>query len=59
MALGMLTASQGVICALIVAECCVGIPDVHHCVIQALQALASDTHAMEHLPGGPWRNVDP
>ena len=30
MALDMLTASQGRVCALVGAECCVYVPDVHH-----------------------------
>ena len=40
-------------CALVGAECCVCVPDVHHYVSQALQALASETCAVERLPGDP------
>ena len=53
MALDMLTASQGRVCALAGAECCVYIPDVHHNVSQAPRALASETHAIERLIGDP------
>ena len=53
MALDMLTASQGGVCALVGAECCVYIPDVHHNVSQTLWALASETHAIECLTGDP------
>ena len=49
MALDVLTALQGGVCALVVAECCVYIPDVHHNVSQALWALTSEIHAIEHL----------
>ena len=53
MALDMLTASHSGACALVGAECCVCVPDVHHYVSQALQALASETCAVERLPGDP------
>ena len=53
MALDMLTASQGRVCALAGAECCVYIPDVHHNVSQAPRALASETRTIEHLIGDP------
>ena len=53
MILDMLTASQGGVCALLGAECCVYVPDDHHNVRQALQALASETHAIESLTGDP------
>ena len=53
MALDMLTASQGGVCALVGAECCVYIPDVHHNVSQTLWALASEAHAIECLTGDP------
>ena len=52
MALDMLTASQGGVCAL-GAECYVYIPDVYHNVSQALLALASETHAIKCLTGDP------
>ena len=51
MALDMLTTSQDGVCALVVAECCVYAPDVHHNVSQDLWALASETHAIKHLTG--------
>ena len=50
MALDMLTASHGGVCALVGAECCVYVTDVHHHVSQALWALAS---AIESLTGYP------
>ena len=53
MALDVLTALQGGVCALVVAECCVYIPDVHHNVSQALWALASETHAIDRLTSDP------
>ena len=53
MALEMLTASQGGVCALVGTECCVYVPDVHHNVSQALQALASEIHTIEGLTGNP------
>ena len=53
MALDVLTALQGGVCALVVAECCVYIPDVHHNVSQALWALASETRVIECLTGDP------
>ena len=38
------------------------IPDVHHNVSEALQALASETHAIEHLTCGPlqewWESLN-
>ena len=51
MALDMLTASQGGVCARVEDECCAYVPDVHHNVSQALQALASEAHATKHLAG--------
>ena len=53
MALDMLTASEGAVCALVGTECGVYAPDVHHNVSQALQALTSETCAIEHLTGDP------
>ena len=53
MALDMLTTSQDGVCALVVAECCVYAPDVHHNVSQDLWALASETHATERLTCDP------
>ena len=53
MALDMLTASQGGVCARVEDEYCAYVPDVHHNVSQALQALASETHAIESLTGDP------
>ena len=49
----MLTASLGGVCALVGAKCHVCIPDVHHSVSHSLPALASETHGLEHLTGGP------
>ena len=49
MALDMLTASQRGICALVGAECCVYVPDVHQTVSQALWTLASETCGIEYL----------
>ena len=54
MALDMLTASQGGVCALAGADCCVYISDVHHIVSQALRALTSETHAIKFLTGDPF-----
>ena len=53
MAVDRLTASQGGLCARVGAECCVYVPDVHHNVSQALQALASETCAIEYMTGDP------
>ena len=49
MALYMLMASQDGLCALVGVECCAYVPGVHHNVSQALWALTSEIHAIEHL----------
>ena len=63
MALNMSTASQGGICALVWAKCCVFLSDVHHNVSQVLRALASETRAIERLMGNPlqewWASLTP
>ena len=41
MALDMFTASQGGVCALERAECCVNVPDIHHNVSQAFTGISS------------------
>ena len=43
MALDMLTASQGRVCALVGADCYVYVPDVHHSVSQASQCESNFT----------------
>ena len=43
MALDMLTASQGGVCALVGADCYVYVPDVHHSVSQASQCESNFT----------------
>ena len=48
-ALNMLTAIQGRVCDLVVAECCVCLPDALHNVSQALWALAAETCAIGSL----------
>ena len=63
MALDMFTASQGGVCALVGAECCVYVPDVHDNVSQTLQALTSETHGTECLTDDPlqewWASLTP
>ena len=53
MALNILTATQGGVCALVEAECCVYIPNVCHNVSQALRAFASETRAIEYRTDDP------
>ena len=53
MALNILTATQGGVCALVEAECCVYIPNVCHNVSQALRPFASETHAIEYRTDDP------